>query len=71
MKSFILIASLVTNIWFGFVIVKLEKFHYSTLVGVCGDYKNESERLKMITCLESSQPRTSDWWNFYYGVTEK
>lgn len=71
MKTLVLIVSLVVNIWFGFVIVKLERFHYSTQVGLCGDYKNEVERFNMVRCLETKQPRTSDWWNLYYGLTGK
>lgn len=71
MKNLVLVISLVVNVWFGFVIVKLERFHYSTQVGLCGDYKNELERYDMVRCLESKQPRTSDLWNLYYGLTGK
>ena len=71
MKTFVLIASLIVNIWFGFVIVKLERFHYSTQIGICGNYKNELERFDVVKCLENNQPRTSDWWNLYYALTNK
>jgi hypothetical protein len=64
----LLIISLLVNVWFSFVIIKLESFHYSTQIGICGDYKDEIERIKVLDCLEKSEPRTSDWWNLLYGL---
>jgi len=71
----LLIISLLVNIWFSFVIIRLEKFHYSTQVGICSQQKfidkqilREYDEIKMYECLSKSEPRTSDWWNLVYGL---
>ena len=72
---FLLILSLVVNIWFSFVIIRLEKFHYSTKIGTCSQQRfvdkqilREYDETKMYECLSKSEPRTSDWWNLVYGL---
>ena len=74
--TFLLVISLIVNIWFSFVIIRLEKFHYSTQVGMCSEkiidkdnhvIRQYQER-KMYECLINNQPRTSDWWNLVYGL---
>jgi hypothetical protein len=74
LKIFIVI-SLLVNIWFSFTIIRLEKFHYSTMVGMCSQIKiddkkiiREYDDLNMYNCLSKSQPRTSDWWNLAHGL---
>ena len=71
----LLIISLLINVWFSFVIIRLEKFHYSTQVGICSQQKfidkqilREYDEIKMYECLSKSEPRTSDWWNLLYGL---
>lgn len=71
----LLILSLLVNIWFSFVIIGLEKFHYSTQVGLCSEYIIENSKVirkydetKMYECLSNKQPRTSDLWNLLYGL---
>ena len=68
--------SIVVNVWFSFTIIRLEKFHYSTQVGMCSEriidkdnnvIRQYQER-KMYECLINNQPRTSDWWNLVYGL---
>lgn len=66
--TLLLIVSLLTNIWFSFTIIRLEKFHYSTQVGICSQQKlidkkilREYDELRMYECLSNSEPRTSDW----------
>jgi hypothetical protein len=71
MKTLLLVVSLLVNVWFSTIIIKLERFHYSTQVGLCGDYKNELERIKVLECLEKKEPRTSGLWDLYYGITNK
>ncbi len=74
LKIFV-VMSLIVNIWFSFTIIRLEKFHYSTIVGLCGEMKIESNKilkeydgLEMYNCLSKIQPRTSDWWNLAHGL---
>ena len=71
----LLIISLLVNVWFSFVIIRLEKFHYSTQIGMCSEYIIENSKvirkydeLKMYECLSKQEPRTSDWWNLLYGL---
>jgi hypothetical protein len=76
MKTHILlIISLVANVWLSFSIIRLEKFHYSTKIGICSQQKfidkqilREYDETKMYDCLSKSEPRTSDWWNLLYGL---
>ena len=76
MKTFILVISLLVNIWFSTIIIKLERFHYSTQIGVCSDrvliegkkFIRTYDEIKMYECLSQSEPRTSDWWNLLYGL---
>ena len=71
----LLIISLLVNVWFSFTVIRLEKFHYSTKVGLCSQLKiidkqviREYDDIKMYDCLSKSEPRTSDWWNLLYGL---
>jgi hypothetical protein len=75
----ILALSIVTNFWFALVIVNLERFRYSALVGLCGAvdiYENGQmgrsipNTTNWFNCLKSSQPRTSDLWNLYYALSD-
>jgi hypothetical protein len=68
--------SLAVNLWFVSNIIRLEKFHYSTQVGLCSDQTiiKEGKVLRlyderiMYSCLSQKQPRTSELWNLIYGL---
>lgn len=72
----LLVISLLVNVWFSFAIIRLEKFHYSTQIGMCSekiinkDNKviREYDDIRMYECLSKEQPRTSEWWNLLYGL---
>ena len=71
----LLIISLLVNVWFSFVIIRLEKFHYSTQIGSCSELIIENSKVirkyderEMYKCLSKEQPRTLDWWNLLYGL---
>ena len=72
----ILAVSIGANLWFASNIIRLEKFHYSTQVGLCSEYtimkdgkvlRSYDERT-MYSCLSQKQPRTSELWNLVYGL---
>jgi hypothetical protein len=73
---FFLLISMIVNVWFSFVIVRLEKFHYSTQIGMCSErvlndgkkFIRSYDDIDMYECLSKSEPRTSDWWNLLYGL---
>lgn len=74
--SLLLVVSLIVNIWFSFVIIRLEKFHYSTQIGICSErtlvdgkkFIRTYDDVDMYECLSKSEPRTSDLWNLLYGL---
>lgn len=74
--SLLLVISLIVNIWFSFVIIRLEKFHYSTQIGRCSErtlvdgkkFIRTYDDVDMYDCLSKSEPRTSDLWNLLYGL---
>jgi hypothetical protein len=75
----VLVLSIVTNFWFVSVIVDLEKFRYSAQVGLCGAEainvdgimgRNIPNTNNWLDCLRTSQPRTSDFWNLYYALSD-
>jgi hypothetical protein len=76
MKTLVfLIISIVGNLWLASAVIRLEKFHYSTMIGACSEQKiagqviiREYDSAKMYKCLEEYEPRTSDLWNLLYGL---
>jgi hypothetical protein len=68
--------SLVVNLWFATQIIRLEKFHYSTMTALCSEQIISKEgkmlrvydELQMYQCLSTKQPRTSELWNLVYGL---
>lgn len=67
MKTGLLVASLLVNIWFATVIIDLEEFHYSVEIGMCGE-PEVLNRAKWLICLEKQEPRTSGLWNLAYAL---
>lgn len=49
-----------------FRVAELERQRYLIVTGVCE--RNVVDPLPWIRCLATKQPRTSWWWNLYYGV---
>jgi hypothetical protein len=68
MKLAILITSILLNIWFASTIIQLERFHYSVQVGACGNFKDELERTKWLSCNETSETRTHSFWHLFYAL---
>jgi|GEM_PF-2381847 len=72
----ILALSIVINVWFASHIVRLEKFHYSTMTGSCSEQSISNDgkviwtydQRTMYKCLSQQQPRTSELWNLVYGL---
>ncbi len=68
MKIVIIVTSILINIWFASTIVKLERFHYSVQVGVCGNFKDELEKTKWLSCNETSETRAHSSWHLFYAL---
>jgi hypothetical protein len=77
--KFLLVISLVLNVWFATEISRLEAFRYSVQTFSCSKMEiveeNGKSKVKhiydaedMYDCLANTQPRASNLWNFIYGI---
>lgn len=66
MKFAILIAAAMIA-FLGWRVAELERQRYALFVGMCD--RDPLDPLPWIRCVARENPRTSQWWNLYYGVT--
>lgn len=69
MRTALLIAlllSLAANVWLGKAVVRLEKYHYASMLGSCGEFSLGS--IQREQCLAEAETRTSWAWHLYYGL---
>lgn len=54
-------------VWFGAAIVRLEQYHYASMLGMCGpsDPLSLGERED---CLQKAETRTSPFYHLLYGL---
>ena len=55
----------VAILWLGWRVAELERQRYAMIAGMCAI---EAANPRSLKCLRSAQPRTSVFWNFYYGL---
>jgi hypothetical protein len=65
MKNFLIFVLLVTVIWFGNVIVRLENYHYANSIGICAEHLDLVQRSR---CLNASETRTSPFWHLAHAL---
>ena len=54
-------------VWFGTAIVRLERYHYASMLGMCGQI--DPLRLgKREVCLQKAETRTSPFYHLLYGL---
>ncbi|MGG7581728.1 hypothetical protein [Rhizobium sp. Nf11,1] len=73
MRTILLLLSVVLNVWLGVTVVRLERFHYASLLGYCEQYGVENTpvvRLQKEKCLDETETRVSPWWHIYYALTD-
>lgn len=70
MTKNVFIAGLVVMVvWFGSAIVRLENYHYASMLGMCGNAEPVGLRIvEREDCLMSTQMRTSPLWHLLYGL---
>jgi hypothetical protein len=54
-------------VWFGTAVVRLEKYHYASMLGMCGPV----ETLTLVErelCLQKAETRTSPFYHLAYGL---
>lgn len=54
------------------VVVRLENYHYASLLGMCSQFQPgyPLENGKRHECLHRQKTRTSPLWDLFYGLTE-
>jgi hypothetical protein len=66
-KNACLVASVVMLAWFASAIVRLERYHYASQLGMCDQYVGEVRRGEREVCLKNAEPRTNPLWDLAYG----
>ena len=66
-KNVIISALILTLLWFGSAIVRLERYHYASTLGMCGqvDPAGLGSREE---CLSETETRTSPIYHLLYGL---
>jgi hypothetical protein len=69
-KNFIIAALAVCVLWLSVVVVRLENFHYASVVGMCPEFKADDplQGFKRHQCLHAKETRTSPLWHVFYGL---
>lgn len=62
-------------LWLASAVVRLENYHYGSLVGMCDEVPDPLIRTLNVTtdrhaCLHETQTRTSATWHLYYALVE-
>jgi hypothetical protein len=54
------------------VVVRLENFHYASVVGMCQQYRADdpAQNAKRHQCLHEASTRTHPVWHLFYAVTD-
>ena len=67
LKTAVLLILVAVVFWGAFRLADVERQRYAMQSGLCGGEPPAS--LPTAACLISAQPRTSWWWNLFYGVS--
>ena len=74
MKVFVLVVSLITNVWFAIRIIDLEQFGHAAKLQIvkngssCGLYDERAAKIDVLMCLEEQKSRTSQFLDLIYGI---
>ena len=68
MKNLAIIALLAMLLWFGSAIIRLERYHYASMLGMCDRYSGELARGKREQCLQRTETRTNPVYHLAYGL---
>ena len=73
-KVFVLVVSLITNVWFAIRIIDLEQFGYAAKLQIadvdssCGVYDEKVTKIDVLMCLEEQKNRTPQFLDLIYGI---
>lgn len=67
MKNLAIAILLAMLVWFGSAIIRLEQYHYASMLGIC-ERQAKSRQLEQQRCLSTTETRTSPLWHLAYGL---
>lgn len=69
LRNIVIVGLLACLLWFGSAVIRLEQFHYATMLEACPLMQNELGHVKWIICLERKKDlRTSPFYDLLYGL---
>jgi len=68
MKNLAIIALLAMLLWFGSAIIRLERYHYASMLGMCDQHAGLAALVKRDRCIERTETRTSPVYHLIYGL---
>lgn len=53
-------------------VIRLENYHYASIVGMCSEYKENDllQSMKRQQCLNNPETRTNALWHLFYALTD-
>ncbi|RYF11153.1 MAG: hypothetical protein EOO77_20050 [Oxalobacteraceae bacterium] len=67
MKNLAIAILLAMLVWFGSAIIRLERYHYASMLGIC-ERTAKPGWLEQQRCLNSIETRTGALWHLAYGL---
>jgi hypothetical protein len=69
-KNIIIAAMLLCVVALAAAVIRLENYHYGSLVGMCGDFRGDNplHAGKRHDCLHKTETRTNPLWHLFYGL---
>ena len=69
-RNIVIVVLCACLVWFGAAIMRLERFHYATMLNDCPLMATELDRAKWLTCVESKmgEQRMSPIYDLAYGL---
>ena len=70
-KNIVIFLLLLALAWLSATIVRLENFHYTSVVGMCREFKadNPLQTVQRHRCLHSTETRTNPLWHLFYALS--
>jgi hypothetical protein len=71
-KNIVIIVLIVCVLALARTVIRLENYHYASVVGVCSEYKADDylKSAQRQKCLNSTETRTNPLWHLFYALTD-
>ena len=66
-KNVVILALVAALVWFGTAIIRLERYHYASMLAMCGPI-DPLDLGKRDACLQKAETRTSPVYHLLYGL---